>query len=153
VLAHKPYNNKPLTFGLANRVGAERLFFRRAIAPGGNGGPTGLLLRRCVRLAFILDSIAASACSAGRSAKGSLLLQIACYSGVTDSHELLGYFDFAALLLVSCILRRSNSAADFAVRELAVPVCNLLCYSQHQRAFAAAADAAAEPTSCLHWYT
>jgi len=54
------YNNKPLTFGLANRAGAERMFFRRAIATGGNGGPTGLLLRRCVRLAFILDSIAAS---------------------------------------------------------------------------------------------
>jgi len=31
---------------------------------------------------------------------------------MTDSHELLGYFDFAALLLVSCILRRSNSTAD-----------------------------------------
>jgi len=70
-----------------------------------------------------------------------------CCSGVTGSHELLGYFDFAALLLVSCIMRRNNSAADFAVRELAVPVCNLLCYSQHQSAFAAAA--AAVPMSIL----
>jgi len=46
------------------------------------------------------------------AACGDRVVCTGCYSGVTDSHELLGYFDFAALLLVSCILRRSNSTAD-----------------------------------------
>ena len=73
------------------------------------------------------------------AACGDRVVCTGCYSGATDSHELLGYFDFAALLLVGCILRRSNNAADLRCE-------NLLCYSQHQSAFAAAAAAAAEPT-------
>jgi len=83
LLAHKPYNNKPLTFGLANsmihRASAKQMFFRHAIATSGSNCPTELLLRGRVRLAFILNSIATcvqcwqNSFAAGRESRERLL--------------------------------------------------------------------------------
>jgi len=93
------------------------MLFRLAIATSGSVCPTALLFLTPLQLAYSADwpqrprRVAAAATTQtgyGRSERhntfaacGERVVCTGCCSGVTGSHELLGYFDFATLLLVS----------------------------------------------------
>ena len=76
-LAHKPYNNIPLTFGLVNRAGAERRFFSLCHCNWRQRRSDWVVTATLCAAGVYSRLLCDFACSAGRSTKGSLLLQIA----------------------------------------------------------------------------